>query len=86
MEYIQFSLTVNEGKWLIAHGISQMPEVQRAMEHGKVVFKAGTTVSCVSQLLTGIRADLHPGHRVQPDQRLRRASDALHRGAVPLPG
>lgn len=54
MEYIQFSLTVNEGKWLIAHGISQMPEVQRAMEHGKVVFKAGTTVSCVSQLLTGI--------------------------------
>lgn len=52
MEYIQFTLTVNEGKWLIAHAITGMPEVRRAMAEGRVVFKAGTTVSCVAQLLT----------------------------------
>lgn len=52
MEYIQFTLTVNEGKWLIAHAIAGMPEVRRAMAEGRVVFKAGTTVSCVAQLLT----------------------------------
>lgn len=51
MEYIQFTLTVNEGKWLIAHAIAGMPEVRRAMAEGRIVFKAGTTVSCVSQLL-----------------------------------
>jgi len=51
MEYIQFTLTVTEGKWLIAHAIAQMPQVRQAMADGKVVFKAGTTVSCVSQLL-----------------------------------
>lgn len=53
MECIQFSLTVNEGKWLIARGIARMPEVRQAMDQGKIVFKAGTTVSCVSQLLVG---------------------------------
>ena len=52
MEYIQFTLTVNEGKWLIAHAIAGMPEVRRAMAERRVVFKAGTTVSCVAQLLT----------------------------------
>ena len=51
MEYIQFTLTVNEGKWLIAHAIAGMPEVRRSMAEGRIVFKAGTTVSCVSQLL-----------------------------------
>lgn len=51
MPTIQFTLTVNEGKWLIAHAIAQMPQVCRAMAEGRVVFKAGTTVSCVSQIL-----------------------------------
>lgn len=53
MPVIQFTLTVNEGKWLIAHGITRLPQVRRAMEEGRVVFKAGTTVSCVSQLMLG---------------------------------
>ena len=51
MPVIQFTLTVNEGKWLIAHAIACMPQVRSAMEEGRVVFKAGTTVSCVSQLM-----------------------------------
>ena len=51
MPVIQFALTVNEGKWLIAHAIARMPQVRKAMEEGRVVFKAGTTVSCVSQLM-----------------------------------
>lgn len=52
-KYIQFSLTVSEGKWLIAHAISQMQSVRHAMENGKIIFKGGTTVSCVAELLTG---------------------------------
>ena len=53
MKRIQFSLTVSEGKWLIAYAISRMEDVQRAMRNGKVIFKGGTTVSCVAELLAG---------------------------------
>ena len=53
MERIQFYLTVPEGKWFIAHGIAQMPQVRAALEYGKVMFKGGTTVSAVSELLAG---------------------------------
>lgn len=54
MKRIQFSLTVSEGKWLIAHAISRMKSVQHAMKNGKVIFKGGTTVSCVAEILIGI--------------------------------
>ena len=54
MKHIQFFLTVNEGKWMIAEAISQMADVRRALENGSVIFKGGTTVSCVSELITGI--------------------------------
>lgn len=50
---IQFSLTVSEGKWLIAYAISRMENVQNALKNGKIIFKGGTTVSCVAELLTG---------------------------------
>lgn len=53
MAAIQFTVTVNEGKWLIAHAVAGMPEVRSAMARGRVVFKAGTTVSCISQLMIG---------------------------------
>lgn len=52
-KYIQFSLTVSEGKWLIAYALSQMQSIRHAMENGKIIFKGGTTVSCVAELLTG---------------------------------
>ncbi len=54
MKYIQFFLTVNDGKWLIADAVSKMDPVRRAMDGGTLLFKGGTTVSCVSELLTGI--------------------------------
>ena len=53
MKRIQFFLTVNEGKWLIAEAVSRMAPVRQALEKGSVVFKGGTTVSCVSELITG---------------------------------
>lgn len=53
MRRIQFSLTVSEGKWLIAHAIADMKEVRDAIAGGRIVLKGGTTVSCVSELITG---------------------------------
>lgn len=54
MKYIQFNLTVTEGKWLIGEAISRMESVRHAFENGRLVFKGGTTTSCASQLITGI--------------------------------
>ena len=51
--YMQFFLTVNEGKWLIARAVAGMERVQRALRSGKVILKGGTTVSCISELLVG---------------------------------
>ena len=56
MRRIQFSLTVSEGKWLIAHAIADMKEVRDAIAGGRIVLKGGTTVSCVSELITGTPA------------------------------
>ena len=53
MRRIQFSLTVSEGKWLIAHAIADMKEVRDSIAGGRIVLKGGTTVSCVSELITG---------------------------------
>ena len=49
--YIQFTLNVNEGKWLIAYGIAALPEFQKALDKSTVFLKGGTTVSCLSELL-----------------------------------
>lgn len=50
---IQFTLTVSEGKWLIAYGIEALPQVREALKEHTVYLKAGTTVSCVSEVLLG---------------------------------
>lgn len=49
----QFSLTVAEGKRLIAKAIAAMPEVAHALRHGTILLKGGTTVSAVSEELCG---------------------------------
>ena len=49
----QVTVTVNEGKRIIAKGISGLPAVQNALKSGKIFLKGGTTVSCVSEELTG---------------------------------
>ncbi len=49
----QFTLTVTEGKRLIAKGIASLPEVRRALEEGMILLKGGTTVSALSEELCG---------------------------------
>lgn len=51
---VQFTLTVSEGKALIAKAISALPEVKRALQEGKILLKGGTTVSVVAEELAGI--------------------------------
>lgn len=49
----QLTLTVSEGKKLIALAVAQMPEVQSALKSGKILLKGGTTVSVVAETLVG---------------------------------
>ncbi|HHY71345.1 MAG TPA: hypothetical protein GX519_06840 [Thermoanaerobacterales bacterium] len=51
---LQLSLTVNEAKRIIAKGIKQLPEVNSAFKRGKILLKAGTTVSALSEELVGL--------------------------------
>lgn len=50
----QLTLTVPEGKRLIARAIAALPEVQRALAHGRILLKGGTTVSALAEELVGI--------------------------------
>lgn len=52
---IQVTLTAEEGKRVIARGISSLPEVNRVMKQGILLLKGGTTVSAVSEALVGIK-------------------------------
>lgn len=58
------SLTVPEGKRLIAKAVVHLPEVKRARETGKILLKGGTTVSAIAQELVG--APLRISGRVTP--------------------
>ena len=49
----QFTLTVAEGKRMIAKAIAAMPEVRKALKEGMILLKGGTTVSAVSEELCG---------------------------------
>lgn len=53
MDRIQATLTVEEGKELIAMGVVENPLVQEALKKGKVLLKGGTTVSKISEKLLG---------------------------------
>jgi hypothetical protein len=50
----QLTLTVSEGKKLIAIAVTQMPEIKHALEHGKIFLKGGTTVSGIAEILVGM--------------------------------
>lgn len=60
----QVSLTVAEGKLLIARAIASLPEVRWAMEHGRVLLKGGTTVSALAEELIGVK--LRISGRISP--------------------
>jgi hypothetical protein len=49
----QFTLTVTEGKRLIAKGIAALPEVRNALSSGRILLKGGTTVSALCEELCG---------------------------------
>ncbi|MFW5789122.1 MAG: hypothetical protein ACOCW3_04190, partial [Spirochaetota bacterium] len=55
--YHTFSLTVSEGKRLIAKGVAALPHVQRAMEDGIVVVTRSTTSGYVLEELLGEEVD-----------------------------
>jgi hypothetical protein len=50
---IQITLTVAEGKRIIAKGIAGLPVVKAALETGNIFLKGGTTVSAVCEELAG---------------------------------
>ncbi|SNS07231.1 hypothetical protein SAMN05446037_1003271 [Anaerovirgula multivorans] len=54
MDKIQVTLTVEEGKEIIALGILKHPLLTRGLEKGKVLFKGGTTVSRITEKLVGL--------------------------------
>ena len=47
--YAQFFLTVNDGKWLIARAVLELPCMKRALASGKVILKGGGRPSPVSR-------------------------------------
>jgi hypothetical protein len=49
----QFTLTVSEGKRLIAKGIASLPSLRKALDGGLILLKGGTTVSALSEELCG---------------------------------
>ena len=51
MTKAQVTVTPNEAKRIIARAVSQMPEVESALESGKLMLKGGTTVSAIAQEL-----------------------------------
>ncbi|MEW6723349.1 MAG: hypothetical protein AB1331_00295 [Bacillota bacterium] len=53
MPSIQVTITVPEGKRLIARAICRLPEVTQAYAAGRILLKGGTTVSAVSEELAG---------------------------------
>lgn len=58
------TLTVPEGKRLIAKAVVQMPAVERALQRGKILLKGGTTVSAIAEELVGIQ--LYISGRISP--------------------
>jgi hypothetical protein len=50
---VQITLTVSEAKRMIAKGLAQHPAVQKAFEQGLIFLKGGTTVSALTEELTG---------------------------------
>lgn len=54
MKKLQVTLTVEEGKEIIALGMLNHPILINTMKNGKVLFKGGTTVSKITEILIGV--------------------------------
>lgn len=62
---VQITLTVNESKRLIAKAVSNLTEVKKALLHGNILLKGGTTVSAIAEELVGKK--LRIAGRVTPN-------------------
>ncbi len=51
MKKLQFNLTVEEGKNLISRSVVSHPAFKKALVQGKILFKGGTTVSKISEII-----------------------------------
>lgn len=58
MARAQITLTVEESKYLIAQAVTEHELVKRVLANGTILLKGGSTVSCVSEILTGKRLRL----------------------------
>lgn len=50
----QITLTVSEGKRIIAKGLKNTSKIKNILENGKIILKAGTTVSAISEELVNM--------------------------------
>lgn len=50
---LQVTLTVAEGKRIIARAAASLPETRKALKEGKILLKGGTTVSALAEELMG---------------------------------
>lgn len=57
MKRLLITLTVSEGKRLIAKGVAKLPSVQRALEEGMIIIAGGTTNGYIAEELTGMAID-----------------------------
>lgn len=76
---LQLSMTVTEGKMIIAKGICSLKEVRRAYKKGCIVLKGGTTVSAVAEELCGV--SLKISGRITP----RGAKTAMNKKEIAAP-
>jgi len=53
IDYIQFTLTVNSGKWVIARAIAENQDIKNAVSQKNILLFGGTTVSAIAELLIG---------------------------------
>lgn len=53
MQRALFVLTPAESKRLIARGVRRLPEVEHALEHGKIIIAGGTTNAFVAEEIAG---------------------------------
>jgi hypothetical protein len=54
MKKIQFTLTVEEGKQIIAMGTCEHPLFKRSLSNSRIILKGGTTVSRIAEIIAGI--------------------------------
>ncbi len=52
-----FALHPSASKHMIADAVARLPEVQKALQGGKIFIGHGTTNACVAQILTGNKID-----------------------------